>query len=371
MTIIKEAIRYYRQRGVILTAGRTAKYIGDKIYNISERVNGVSSNANSLPLRHQLRAKYYGIDSERYIWLDLKNDDPSKYFTYSDPTPSEFKKKVNIHPKILNNKLTFNLITERYTDKILQIHGIVYDGIIYTDYRGAEQISIIELLDEHKRLFVKPISSGEGKNLYSVKKENGNIYKNGERVDGDDLVEFIQKLDDYIIEEFAKQHKYAEQIYPHTTNTLRIIGGVDPAENKPFIFSATHRFGSEESKPADNRSQGGYAAPVDLDSGELKSLVRVNDNDKRRTYTNHPETDVQVQGEKLPFWDEVCVLVKTLSEVHHQLPLVGWDVVITPTGPVVIEGNRTPKSILGQLEKGYFEDERIKRILETNTDNRQ
>jgi len=367
--IIKESVRYYRENNFLLTFGRGAKYLGDKAYNTSIWLNSNLLNTNGLSLKHRLRAIYYGVDFERYVWLGLNEKNPDNYFTYTNPSSSEFRDKVNTHREILRNKLVFNIITEKYTDKISHIYGIIYDGVVYEKYDKSEQCNIIDLLDRNKHIFLKPTVGSQGKDLYSVKRENGEIYINGDEITDNGLIEFTQGLNGYIIEEFVNQHEYAKRIYPHTTNTLRVIVGYDTSVNESFIFSATHRFGSAKSKPADNRSQGGYAAPVNLDSGRLGSLVRANDDGERRTYTHHPETNVRVQGEKLPFWNEVCELVKYLSDVHHQLPLVGWDVVITPTGPVVIEGNSRPKSILGQLEKGYLEDERIERILKRGADN--
>ena len=45
------------------------------------------------------------------------------------------------------------------------------------------------------------------------------------------------------------------------------------------------------------------------------------------------------EGFRIPYWNEVRELVKN---VHAKLPdirSIGWDVAITPNGPVLIEGN--------------------------------
>jgi len=41
----------------------------------------------------------------------------------------------------------------------------------------------------------------------------------------------------------------------------------------------------------------------------------------------------------LPFWDEACALAETAA--RHFLPIrtIGWDVALTPEGPVILEGN--------------------------------
>jgi len=54
---------------------------------------------------------------------------------------------------------------------------------------------------------------------------------------------------------------------------------------------------------------------------------------------DNPVTGARVRGETLPLWDEVRALV--LTAAPHLLPsrAIGWDVALTPRGPVLLEAN--------------------------------
>ena len=54
---------------------------------------------------------------------------------------------------------------------------------------------------------------------------------------------------------------------------------------------------------------------------------------------HHPETGVRVTGFQLPDWPAVCELARTLAVRFAPLRWVGWDIALTPDGPLAIEGN--------------------------------
>jgi hypothetical protein len=86
-----------------------------------------------------------------------------------------------------------------------------------------------------------------------------------------------------------------------------------------------------------------WAAPVDLETGELGLLAGDVPEEFTRRYTHHPFTGHPVQGVILPYWKEIK---ETVLAVHRLLTMdrfvVGWDIAVTPTGPRVLEGNVLP-----------------------------
>jgi hypothetical protein len=81
------------------------------------------------------------------------------------------------------------------------------------------------------------------------------------------------------------------------------------------------------------------AAPIDIETGEMGLLT----GDKLFTvhlrYPNHPVTHAQVAGQKIKAWPDICELaVKAHTIFPHRL-LIGWDIALTPCGPVLLEGN--------------------------------
>jgi hypothetical protein len=54
----------------------------------------------------------------------------------------------------------------------------------------------------------------------------------------------------------------------------------------------------------------------------------------------HPVTGLLIEGNVLPCWQEVRELVLRSASLFAPLRTIGWDVAITPTGAVIVEGNR-------------------------------
>ncbi len=53
----------------------------------------------------------------------------------------------------------------------------------------------------------------------------------------------------------------------------------------------------------------------------------------------HPRTGMSIPGFVLPCYEEACALVLRAARLFLPLRTIGWDVAITPAGPVLIEGN--------------------------------
>ncbi len=53
----------------------------------------------------------------------------------------------------------------------------------------------------------------------------------------------------------------------------------------------------------------------------------------------HPETDREIEGTKLPCWEEICDLAVSVAPNFLPMRSIGWDIALTPEGPKIIEGN--------------------------------
>ena len=66
-------------------------------------------------------------------------------------------------------------------------------------------------------------------------------------------------------------------------------------------------------------------------------------------YYNHPLTNTAIVGYKVPLFKEAIKLAEELSAIIPEMGVVGWDIAITPDGPVVVEGNEFPGHDIYQL----------------------
>ncbi|HVY98178.1 MAG TPA: sugar-transfer associated ATP-grasp domain-containing protein [Dongiaceae bacterium] len=85
-----------------------------------------------------------------------------------------------------------------------------------------------------------------------------------------------------------------------------------------------------------------YAAAVDLETGRLGPMTGDKPECLSQWHERHPVTGVEIVGRQVPGWDPVVALVERAHRVVSDRILVGWDVAITPEGPVLLEGNSYP-----------------------------
>lgn len=127
--------------------------------------------------------------------------------------------------------------------------------------------------------------------------------------------------------------------------TVRIVTLLDEA-GAPETVSATFRCASDPRARVDNMKAGGLIAPVDLDDGRLGTACfgyGGGDHDL------HPATGAPIAGRILPDWlDAVALARRAHSEAFPEYALIGWDVALTPDGPVLIEGNGKPGVLMPQ-----------------------
>lgn len=139
-----------------------------------------------------------------------------------------------------------------------------------------------------------------------------------------------------VVEDVLQQHEEMNRMNPSSINTLRIVTILN--ETGPHIVYAHIRIGNSD-RPVDNLHSGGMFAPIDLDRGVIQYPAY----DKaRHTYQEHPRTHTTIQGFAIPYWEEAKAMCLEASQIVPQMRYVGWDVAITPTGPVFVEGNNLP-----------------------------
>jgi hypothetical protein len=61
-----------------------------------------------------------------------------------------------------------------------------------------------------------------------------------------------------------------------------------------------------------------------------------------------------VTGFELPNWDDAKVLTLQAHATLPDLPCVGWDVMLTPNGPRLLEGNYDCSAALTQITHQQF-----------------
>ncbi|MGH7278735.1 MAG: sugar-transfer associated ATP-grasp domain-containing protein, partial [Candidatus Rokuibacteriota bacterium] len=143
------------------------------------------------------------------------------------------------------------------------------------------------------------------------------------------------RLKQWLVEERLLPHPKLAAWAPEVIHTARILTALDGGE--PIVFAAAFRIAIGD-KPTDNFSQGNIVAPIDVHSGRLGEAA-YKSHGKAIRLTAHPVSSAPISGETVPFWREALGAVKSAARLLPWIPLLGWDVAVTASGPVIVEAN--------------------------------
>jgi hypothetical protein len=82
-----------------------------------------------------------------------------------------------------------------------------------------------------------------------------------------------------------------------------------------------------------------YAAPINLETGEMGLLTGDNFKTALVRMTHHPVTGIAIKGRVLKNWPAIRDLALKAHRTFKHRIVVGWDIALTPEGPMVLEGN--------------------------------
>jgi hypothetical protein len=127
--------------------------------------------------------------------------------------------------------------------------------------------------------------------------------------------------------------------------TVRIVTILDEA-GVPEPVSATFRCPSDPAASVDNMKAGGLIVTVALDDGRLGIACKGYGGGD---YPLHPVTGEPIEGRLLPDWAAAkALVVKAHAAAFMEYVIIGWDVALTPDGPILIEANGKPGVLMPQ-----------------------
>jgi hypothetical protein len=142
-------------------------------------------------------------------------------------------------------------------------------------------------------------------------------------------------------------HPAVADLGPSGLCTVRVVTTRDPGPGRPTTLLAVFRMATG-GDVADNFARGGLAAPVDIATGVMGKAVRKDLAIAHVDIESHPDTGAPIAGRTLPCWSDVLALAARAHDAFADYPSVGWDIAITPGGPVLLEANYNWDVVLGQ-----------------------
>ncbi|MGZ0710804.1 sugar-transfer associated ATP-grasp domain-containing protein (plasmid) [Coraliomargarita sp. W4R53] len=156
-------------------------------------------------------------------------------------------------------------------------------------------------------------------------------YHSADVTDWQDFHRGLVERGEFLIEEVIRQHEDLAAVCPGTVNTTRVTAFFD-GENT-HILAMAQKFG--RGAVSDQMTFGGFYTMLDQDGHSMGAGY----DSHAHVYAQHPDSQFVIADFQLPMIEEVKAFVDQVARVVPQVQYVGWDIVVTPDGPVLVEGN--------------------------------
>jgi hypothetical protein len=301
--------------------------------------------------RWRLRA--FGLqadDLELYGFEDGRNVEDGRHFLGYSLYKGRLRPALNSQRAhaLTENKWVFYRLASAAGLPVPRTLGL-FDAQYGSTWDGRPLLNAEAVIDEIRSvrpdgLVFKPAGGQQGYELSIIRDIDHNADRaltlTGEEVSVTDLVASLgatqaRGYGGFIIQERVDQHQFLDDINPYTANTARIVTLIRSSGEVEIQF-AILRLG-RRGNMADNWEQGGISVALS-DSGELQSGLLKPKHGGRRVSV-HPDTGVEFKGLRLPMWEETLRICRQGARAFTGVRWIGWDLLLTPDGPVILEAN--------------------------------
>ena len=289
------------------------------------------------------KRQFLGMDQSRVIWRKLM--------------------ALSQHIGLANDKLMFERTLTSFgfsTPKTLAIMGGHYPANSVHQINDAASLHAF-LESVEMPIFAKPIDSL--KSLGSVRIEGYSAanrmisVSNGNVVSLDSFVSEVQNKfsGDYLFQSCVERHPAFAKMTGGGLSTIRIVTLDSGDGAKPWRAAA--KLTSPRTVADNFWRAGNLLAAVDIESGKLGKALTTMGMDGSFV-SHHPDTNELIEGVEIPFWKQAIQVTEDVASLFPRTLLLGFDVAITPDGPMIIEANADPHLMMMQIahQKGAMDD---------------
>lgn len=258
----------------------------------------------------------YGASPNNYREFNFRELTPKQRNTYVTHRFSQHMIKK------FNNSAYIDLFEDK--TKFAE-HFSAFFGRKWVSTEGITKDRLKDFIDDvGGKIILKPAFEAQGAGITVY--DDANI---------EEVWEKVNNMPKAILEEWIQQHEELNSVYPDAINCLRIITLYK--DGKTHFLAGGMTWGN--GKKIANASASGIVSPVNFRTGQLENPAADFHNG---CYFTHPITGASLIGIKIPYWKETIKMLKRATKVVPEVGYIGWDIAITPNGPVLIEGNTTP-----------------------------
>jgi hypothetical protein len=132
-----------------------------------------------------------------------------------------------------------------------------------------------------------------------------------------------------------RNHQQLLPLAGDALSTIRVVTYRRPSGEEGILLACLRM--ATGSLKVDNFEAGGIAALIDRRTRTLGAAVAKDP--RRGSFSHHPDSGYPIQGTLVPYADEATALALKAHRAFPWAPFVGWDVVVTDDGPLLLEAN--------------------------------
>jgi hypothetical protein len=253
---------------------------------------------------------------------------------------------------LLEDKYVFDRFLSSFGFPLAQMIGYIANSEVHW-LNNSKVMPLDQLINCEINCFIKSYTKWGGLAVHKLNVTNKAIFIDKQIADITALEKLIQG-DLTVLQQTVVQHPELCKLSASSVNTIRLVTIHDG--NKACNFFGYIRMGIGNSL-VDNISHGGLGCGL-YEDGTLFETAH-SEKTQYQDVPNHPTTGVVFGEINIPFYKEALELVTRMHDTFHCFFIIGWDIAITDSGPVVIEGNPVSNLIYEQQIFGGLKDKFI------------
>lgn len=221
--------------------------------------------------------------------------------------------------------------------------------------RSVEAIEAFLLGEAKYPLFGKPVegSKSVGTALFaSLNSDSKTItLGNGRETSVPALAReiFAEFSDGYVFQTAVTQHDAVTAVIGTAIGTVRVVTVMQ--DGAPQVLYTVWKIPAPDAMSDNFWQNGSMIAEVETTTGQVKQVHRGTGMTAEQIET-HPVSGVTLANFTIPHWADITTLATKCHGLTPENGILGWDIAVTPDGPMVIECNTSPFHTLYQMATG-------------------
>jgi hypothetical protein len=273
---------------------------------------------------------------------------------------------------VMRNRLAVATLLGGYGFPIVPLRALYSDTLCLRTaplLRNRTELEVFLRDCAHYPLFGKPAmvtSKSVGSVCLQSYDEDGDcvVLPGGDTIPVDQIVTGIAQnaKPGYLFQQSLQPHAHIRELAGDQLACTRII--TICTERGPELLRTLLKIPFDGSTRTRAGQSDHLLAKLDCRAGRIVRVARGNGLGLKDV-TRHPDTGASLIGVEVPHWTDTIELALEAAATLKDVPLIGWDIAATESGPIIVEATDTPDFSMPQLiDRRGMLNERLTTFLE-------